>query len=307
MALKTTLYSDPGCPWAYSENPALAVLRWRYADALEWRFVAVGLAETTERYLKNGYTPARQARGWRTFQRRFGMPFGSVPRERITATSLACRTIVATRLAHPGREYAVYRALQFAQFTTTLLIDQLDDVRVAIAGVPGIDVESVLGAVESPEVWDAYDADRAETRTAAGSPTEFQGKHGNSDGKVRYTAPSIVFETGDGRRLEAGGFQKVEAYDVLIANLDPTLPRRAEPSEVAQLIAEFPDGLTTQEVAACMAGNNEDPDRLAAEERLIDLVAAGEVERRALGDDALWLPKTPVAADRPTVEEAATA
>ena len=45
MALKTTLYSDPGCPWAYSENPALAVLRWRYADALEWRFVAVGLAD----------------------------------------------------------------------------------------------------------------------------------------------------------------------------------------------------------------------------------------------------------------------
>src|SRR4051812_10602653 len=135
MALKTTLYSDPGCPWAYSENPALAVLRWRYDDALDWRFVAVGLAETTERYLKNGYTPARQARGWRTFSRRYGMPFGSVPRERIVATSAACRTIVATRLAHPGREVAVYRALQFAQFTTTLLFDEIDDIRTAIAEV----------------------------------------------------------------------------------------------------------------------------------------------------------------------------
>src|SRR3954462_11251635 len=76
MALKTTLYSDPGCPWAYSENPALAVLRWRYADGLDWRFVAVGLAETTERYVKNGYTPARQARGYRDLGRRPGPASG---------------------------------------------------------------------------------------------------------------------------------------------------------------------------------------------------------------------------------------
>jgi hypothetical protein len=228
-----------------------------------------------------------------------------VPRERITATSLACRTIVATRLAHPGREYAVYRALQFAQFTTTLLPDVLDDVRTAIADVPGIDVEGVLGAVESAEVWEAYDADRAETRTAAGSPTEFQGKHGNSDGKVRYTAPSIVFEADDGRRLEAGGFQPIEAYDVLIANLDPTLKRREPPAEVGELLAAFPDGLTTQEVAACLAGNNEAPDRLAAEEKLIDLIGAGAVERRAIGDDALWLPHAAVAAS--TLREAAAA
>jgi 2-hydroxychromene-2-carboxylate isomerase len=296
MALKTTLYSDPGCPWAYSENPALAVLRWRYDDALDWRFVAVGLAENTERYLTNGYTPVRQARGWRTFARRYGMPFGSVPRERVVATSVACRTIVATRLAHPGREFAVYRALQFAQFTSTLLFDEVDDVRAAIEQVAGIDVDGVLGAIESEEVWAAYDADRAETRTAAGSPTEFQGKHGNSDGKVRYTAPSVVFEAGDGRRLEAGGFQPIEAYDVLVANLDPTLPRRQAPADVAELLAAFPDGLTTQEVAACLAGNNEAPDRLVAEERLIDLAGDGAVERRALGDDALWLPHAAVAA-----------
>jgi protein-disulfide isomerase-like protein with CxxC motif len=288
MALKTTLYSDPGCPWAYSENPAHAVLRWRYDDQLDWRFCAVGLAETNERYLKNGYTPARQARGWQTFRRRYGQPFGSVPRERVVATSLACRTIVATRLAHPGREWAVFRALQFAQFTTTLLFDEIEDVRIAIADVPGIDVEGVLGAVESPEVWEAYDADRAETRTAAGSPTEFQGKHGNSDGAVRYTAPSVVFETDDGRRLEAGGFQPVEAYDVLIANLDPTLKRRQPPSEVGELLAAFPDGLTTQEVAAVRAWGNEPPDRLETERALISLVAHGNAERMPLGDDALW-------------------
>ena len=44
---------------------------------------------------------------------------------------------------------------------------------------------------------------------------------------MRYSAPSLIFTAGAGsageRRLEAGGFQTIEAYDVLIANLDPSL------------------------------------------------------------------------------------
>jgi hypothetical protein len=41
-------------------------------------------------------------------------------------------------------------------------------------------------------------------------------------------------------------------------------------------------------VAALMAGNNEQPDRAAAESALLELVAAGEAVRQPLGDDALW-------------------
>ena len=50
---------------------------------------------------------------------------------------------------------------------------------------------------------EAYAQDKAQTRSAAGSATELQGKARNSDGLVRYTAPSLVFEAPDGRRLEA--------------------------------------------------------------------------------------------------------
>ena len=115
-------------------------------------------------------------------------------------------------------------ALQFANFNTPLLFDDDAQMLEALRTVPGIDADAVVAAIDSPEVIDAYERDKAETRTAAGSPTEFQGKAGNSDGSVRYTAPSVVFETTAGR-LEAGGFQLVEAYDVLVANLDPTLER----------------------------------------------------------------------------------
>ena len=95
--IEVTYFSDPGCPWAYSVSPALAVLRWRYGDQLRWRLVTVGLTERPEQYLERGYTPARSARTYVWF-RRFGMPFASEPRPRVVATARACRAIVATRL-----------------------------------------------------------------------------------------------------------------------------------------------------------------------------------------------------------------
>ena len=91
---------------------------------------------------------------------------------------------------------------------------------------------------------------------------------------MRYTAPSLIFER-DGRRLEAGGFQPVEAYDVLLANLDPTLERTPPPEDPLEALQALPYGLVTQEVAAVMRPNNAAPDPEAAEAALIDLAADG--------------------------------
>jgi hypothetical protein len=129
--------------------------------------------------------------------------------------------------------------------------------------------------------------DRAESRTAAGSPSELQGKTAASDGPVRFTAPSVIFER-DGIKLEGGGFQPVEAYDVLVANLDPSLSREPAPPSPLPLLQYFTDGLTTQEVAALMTEGNDLPDRSAAEAGLIELVSSGDAVRSPLGDDALW-------------------
>ena len=238
MAIDVTHFSDPGCPWAYSASPAIAVLHWRFGDQLRWRFVTIGLTEQAEQYLRRGYTPAGSARGYLRFRRR-GMPFATQPRARVTATGLACRAIVAARLQAPELEYAAFRALQFAWFTTPLVLDDPDDLAVALRRVEGLDEEAVVAALESTEVEGAYQADRAEARTAAGSPTEAQGKAAQTDGPVRYTAPSLVFAR-DERRLEAGGFQPVEAYDVLLANLDPALERRPPPEDPLDVLVVFP-------------------------------------------------------------------
>jgi predicted DsbA family dithiol-disulfide isomerase len=297
MAIEVTYFSDPGCPWAYSVNPALTVLRWRYGDQLEWRLVTIGLTERAEQYVERGYTPARSARGHMWF-RRYGMPFATEPRPRMVATARACRAIVATRLSFPGREFEVFRALQFAWFTTPLVLDEEDQIAIALERVPGLDVEAVIARLDDPGVTEAYERDKAAARTAAGSATALQGKAAATDGPVRYTAPSLIF-TANGSRLEAGGFQTTEAYDVIVANLDPGLERAEPPDDLLPVLERFPDGLTTQEVAAVMARGNLEPDRDTAEAALIELVAGGAASRSPLGDDALWSPRAPRAAAAP--------
>ena len=287
QTISATVYSDPACPWAYSGNPALRVLEWRYGQQLDWRLVLVGLTEDASQYEARGYTPLRGALGQALFRRRYGMPFSPAPKARLSATSRACRAVVAARLASPGSEWRVFRAIQLANFTTPLVLDDDSMLVEALRGVPGLDAEAIVGAIDSTEVVEAYQADKAETRSAAGSAAELQGKTRQTDGPVRFTAPSVVFAS-NGTRLVAGGFQPVEAYDVLVANLDPGLRREPPPETPEPLLKRFADALTTQEVAALLADNNEQPDRAAAEAALLELVAAGRAVREPLGDDALW-------------------
>jgi predicted DsbA family dithiol-disulfide isomerase len=285
--ISTTLYSDPACPWAYSESPALRVIEWRYGDQLDWRLVLVGLTEEASQYERRGYTPVRGARGQARFRERYGMPFAPQPKPRLSATSRACRAVVAARVQHPGSEWRVFRAIQFANFNTRMLLDDDAHLAEALRIVPGIDAEQIVVQIDAPEVVEAYRSDKVQARKAAGSAAELQGKTATTDGPVRFTAPSLVFERNQ-THLVAGGFQPVEAYDILITNLDPQLHREPPPENPAPLLERFPDGLTTQEVAALMAQGNDKPDRAAAELALIELVAAGTAIRHPLGDDAVW-------------------
>jgi hypothetical protein len=216
------------------------------------------------------------------------VPFSELPRERVVSTGRACRAIVATRLQQPQLEWAALRALQFGWFCTTLLLDEDEGIRAALSPVPGLDARAIVAALDDPAVAEAYESDRADARTAAGTPTEAQGKTATTDGPVRYTAPSVVFETADGQILEAGGFQSIDAYDVCVANLDPSLPRREPAADPLEALASFGHGLTTQEVAAVMAPALTDPDRDAALVRLIELAGEGKVSGAPIGDDTLW-------------------
>ncbi|MEX2612608.1 MAG: hypothetical protein WD380_03440, partial [Gaiellaceae bacterium] len=154
--------------------------------------------------------------------------------------------------------------------------------------LPGIDADAIVDRLDEEDVAEAYERDRMETRTAADTAAEAQGKTSTSDGPVRFTAPSLVFER-DERRLVAGGWQPILAYDVIVVNLEPAIRREPPPETPVPLLERFPDGLTTAEVAALLADG---PDPIAdledAERALLELVADGEAIRVPLGQDAIW-------------------
>jgi protein-disulfide isomerase-like protein with CxxC motif len=286
--IQATLYTDPACPWAYSALPAIRALEWRYGDQLGWRLVMIGLREDATGLAERGYSPSRSALGQLTFRERYGMPFAGAPKERLAGTGRGCRAVVAARLLQHGSEWRVLRALQLANFTTPLLLDDTESIREALRPVTGIDADAISDRIDDDDVVEAYEIDRAEARTAAGTAAEAQGKTSTSDGPVRFTAPSIIFEA-NGRPLVAGGWQPFLAYDVLVANLDPSLQTTPPPETPEPLFERFRDGLTTAEVAALLAKSPDYvPDQQAAERALVELLAAGKVVRLPIGQDAVW-------------------
>ena len=289
-AIDVTYFCDPGSPWGYAASPQLAHLRYRYGDQLRFRLVVVGLWETSEERQAIGYEPVGTAQGSRLF-RRFGMPFSTAPRPRVLGSGRPCRAIVAARLRHPGREHDVLRALQFAYFTTDLMADTDEGIAAALAPVPGLDAAAIVAALEDPDVAAAYEADRAEARTAAGSPSEFIGSAvpDASSGAIRYTPPTLIFEQGP-RRIEVGGFQPLDSYEVAIAHVDRTLERRWRASDPIDALERVGYPMTTFEIATCMAEPRLPPDPGPAEDALVALAAEGRVSRTERGADAVWAP-----------------
>jgi predicted DsbA family dithiol-disulfide isomerase len=289
--LEITHFTDPGCPWAYSAEPALTTLRYRFGDGIRIRRVMIGLAENASVYDARGYQPANSAAGRTMFRNRFGMPYSFQARSRNQGTALACRAVKAAEAQGDLLAEATLRAMRFGFFCSVDLMDEDEGVRAWAATVDGLDVERLLADLHSAAVIAAYEGDRAETRNAAvtGMPAIAQDKTANYDGAVRFTAPSLLFSRGD-RTLVAGGWQSTAVYDVCIANLAPELERRA-PGTPAEVLPRFPYGLTTQEVAEACTGSLAAVDRDAATRELVALEARGAARYVPLGDDALWLPR----------------
>jgi protein-disulfide isomerase-like protein with CxxC motif len=279
--IEATLYTDAGCPWAYSANPALRVLEWRFRDQLSWRLVMIGLREHVSEEAASTFDGQRALARWQqVFGARYGMPFATEPKERPSGTGRGCRAVVAAGLAEPGSEWQVFRALQFGYFASSVYLDDTESLGTAVG-------EAATRA-DDPDVVAEYERQRAEARSASGSPAHVQDKTTVSDGLVRFTAPSVVFRR-DEETAYAGGWQPLLAYDTLLANFAPDLERTPPPESPEALLDFFPRGLTTAEVALLLAeGSDPVPDREGAEHCLTDLVANGRALRTALGTDAIW-------------------
>jgi protein-disulfide isomerase-like protein with CxxC motif len=286
--IEATLFTDAGCPWAYSANPALRVLEWRFRGQLSWRLVMIGLREEASDAAVRTYDPERAHARWKVFESRYGMPFAVEPKSRAAGTGRGCRAVVAAGQVEPGSEWRVFRALQIANFTGSAYLDDAESIREALRRVEGVDADRIAAVIDDPDVVAEYERQRAEARSAAGTPSEAQDKTTVSDGAVRYTAPSVLFRRGDDVTY-SGGWQPLLSYDTVLANFAPELERMPAPESPEPLLEFFAGGLTTAEVALLLAeGSDPVPDRDAAEASLAELVAAGHAMRRAVGSDAVW-------------------
>ena len=221
------------------------------------------------------------------------MPFATEPRPRITGDRPGVPRDRRHRACTPGRESAVFRALQFGWFTTPLVLDEPDDILAALAHVRG----PRRRAPSSPRSTTRAARGRLPARSRrgadrrGGADASRRASPPSTDGPVRYTAPSLVFTCEDGRRLEAGGWQPVEAYDVL--RREPRLrqlERTPPPEDPLEALQAFPVPARHLRGRGDHGRQRRGPDPEAAEAALIDRVADGSVIRQALGDDALWLP-----------------
>ncbi len=272
-------YTDPGCPFAFSSEPNRLLLEWHYGDQLEWKTVLIVLSSTPEQLEAKGATAAKMAGLYAKLHREHGMPFSVVERERLHVTRPACLAIAATQVHQPDAADALLRRLRVRTMGHG---DQLLDLPSTIDGAArdvGIDPDELHRWVEDPDVIAALDADMAAARQPVPAAQVLDHKLAASeDGGRRYSAPSYELRAGD-RVAAVPGFQPYPAYDVALANLDPSLTRRALPTEVEEVLAWVSMPLATAEVAALL-GTGLDAARSKLE-------AAG-ASYEPVGEDGYW-------------------
>ena len=277
-SITITHYTDPGCPFAWSAEPARRRLQWLYGDQLQWRLRMVGLTERPEDYIDKGFTPERQSTAFERLAEAHGMPMDTSLRPRMAATMPACRAVVAVRRHAPEQEAAMLRALRVLHFSGELLDDPGTLATAAQrAGLDPADLENWLAEPET-EALLAEDLGQARTPTPAALALSHKLAPSGDDGH-RYTCPSYELErASDGASLSAPGFQPTLAYEVAIANLAPELTRRDDPENVAEVLEWAGEPLATAEIAAVCG---------------IDLDEAREqlgrvANEQHIGSDGLW-------------------
>lgn len=271
--LHVELFTDPGCPFAWSAEPQRRRIQWLYGEQIAWTTRMVVLSTSPEEYTAKGLTPDRQAAGMAAIRDRYGMPIDPRERPRMTATVHACRAYVAARRHAPEQAEALLQRLRVRHFVDAELIDE--PAVIATAAVEaGIDPETLFvwcaeDGTES-ELWADARAARAPHPAAAALDHKLAGP----PEERRYTCPSWVLQRDGHQILVAPGFQPVDVYEVLVANAAPELRRREDPESAVEVLRAFDLPLTTAEVAAVMGAPIAD--------------TAAELERVADEDRGLW-------------------
>jgi predicted DsbA family dithiol-disulfide isomerase len=245
--VKVTLYTDPGCPFGFNAQRQELQLMWHYGHAVDVVRRMIVLAERSSSFEALGLTPELVAGNRQRLATLYGVPMGAEPVTHVAATIDACRAYVGARTHAPDRALALLRGLRRRAHSDQQPLDDIETIRAAADAV-GIAAGSIESWLADGEVEAALRADMAATRDPLPEALALPHKLSKSDGGLRYSTSSAVFEHED-RRVVAAGFQPFAVYEVAVASVAPQIERRDAPEAVEEILAWAPYTLATAEVA----------------------------------------------------------
>jgi predicted DsbA family dithiol-disulfide isomerase len=275
--VKVTIYTDPGCPFGFNAQRQEAQLAWHYGEGLDITRRMIVLSERSSSFEERGLTREMIAANAKRLRSAYGMPLLADPPDHMVATIDACRAYVAARINDRGRADGLLRALRRRAFSEGQPLDHPDTILGAATEV-GIPAETLQGWLADEQVERELRDDMAATRAPLPEALALAHRLSRSDGGLRYSTASAVFEH-DGRRIVMAGFQPFAVYEVSIANVAPDLERRPAPETVEELLAWANYPLATAEVAELLG--------VGLEEARTKLEQAG-AELTPSADDGYW-------------------
>src|SRR5947209_2856557 len=245
--VKVTIYTDPGCPFGFNAQRQEAQLLGHYGHGLDIARRMIVLTEKSSSFEERGLSREMVAGNAQRLRSTYGMPMLTEPPDRLAATIQACRVYVGARIHEPPSADRLLRALRRHAFSEGRPLDQLDTIQDAGADA-GITRESLNSWLADEQVERALRDDMAATRSPLPEALALAHRLSRSNGGLRYSTASAVFDRGD-RRVVMPGFQPFAVYEVAVANVVPELERRPPPETVDEVLSWARYPLATAEVA----------------------------------------------------------
>lgn len=272
--MKVTIYTDPGCPFGFNAQRQELQLVWHYGAGLEVERRMIVLSETSTSFEERGLSREMIAANAKRLRSLYEMPMRTEAADRMVATIQACRAYVGARIHDPGRADLLIRSLRRRAFSDGLPLDESETIHAAGTDA-GISADTIDAWLADERVERELRQDMTETRAPLPEALALPNRLSRSDGRLRYSTASAVFEHGE-RRVVMPGFQPFAVYEVAVANVAPDLERRAAPQNADEILRWAPYPLATAEIAELRG--------ISLDQARNDLREAGATFSEAAGD-----------------------
>ena len=253
-------YTDPLCSIAWGTEPYKRRLLSRFEDKLNWRVVMAGLCGDNSKV--STYQPwdaykAGQAymKVWKRVTGITGMPYPQDLQYMAISTDPPCLIVKAAELQGTDIADRVLRRFREAVFLYGTPVDSIDQTRLALEGLPGLDIDKLLEDAATDEVKVAYLADWEETRrpndyvrNLPDAETEhLLGGMMVSEGHERYNLPTFIF-TGPAGERTVPGYRPYEEYEAALEEVSPGILAQAKPDPTPEQALERWSTMTSKEL-----------------------------------------------------------